>query len=105
MTTYVVTVPGTFLDSPTTEARTALVRALRPADPQSTDFGEDEELDILTMYGDSSAFSVRVAVDAGDPGGAERAAADLVRDALRTAGIAEDRARLGDPVITGIDAE
>jgi hypothetical protein len=105
MTTYVVTVPGTFLDEPSTEARATLVRALRPVDPQSTDFGEDEELDILTMYGDSSAFSVRVAVDADNPPTAEEAARDLVHDALGLAGFSEDSARLGDPVITGIDAE
>ncbi|MBD0739152.1 hypothetical protein [Streptomyces sp. CBMA29] len=105
MTTYVVTVPGTFLDAPTAEARSTLVRALRPVDPQSTDFGEDEELDILTMYGDSSAFSVRVAVDADNPPAAEGAARDLVNEALGVAGFTEETARLGDPVITGIDAE
>lgn len=105
MTTYVVTVPGTFLDAPSTEARATLVRALRPVDPQSTEFGEDEDLDILTMYGDSSAFSVRVAVDADNPPAAEEAARDLVQHALRAAGFADEKAPLGDPVITGIDAE
>ncbi|HEY5835321.1 DUF6204 family protein [Streptomyces sp.] len=105
MTTYVVTVPGTFLDAPTAQAREALVRALRPVDPQGTDFGEAEELGILTVYDGTSAFSLRLEVAADTTAHAEEAARDLAAEALRAAGYTPRSAPLGQPVITGIDAD
>jgi hypothetical protein len=104
MTTYVVTVPGTFLDTPTDEARETLVRALRPADPQGTGFGEAEDLDILTVYGGTSAFSLRLEVDAETRSAAEDTAREMAAAALRSAGYDQGSAPLGEPVITGIDA-
>ncbi|RNL73949.1 hypothetical protein EBF04_00375 [Streptomyces sp. I6] len=105
MTVYVVTVPGTFLKEFPASARTELVRALRPADPRTTDFGAAEDLDILTRYPDSPAFSLRLEVEAHDKASAEAKARELVAGALRSAGIPEEEAPLGQPVITGIDAE
>jgi hypothetical protein len=105
MSTYVVTVPGTFLTPPTDEAREALVRALRPADPRGTDFGEAEDLGILTVYGGTDAFSLRLEVTAETAPDAGRAARELAVSALRTAGWSQDQAPLGEPVITGLDKE
>jgi hypothetical protein len=104
MTTYVVTVPGTFLQAPTPQAREALVGALRPVDPQGTGFGEAEDLDILTLYDDSPAFSLRLEVAADTRSQAEATAVDLATEALRSAGYTPRTAPLGRPVITGIDA-
>ncbi|WP_225847088.1 hypothetical protein [Streptomyces sp. HPF1205] len=103
MSTYVVTVPGTFLEEPTEQAREALLRALRPADPQGTDLGEAEDLDILTVYGGTNAFSLRLEVAADTAPAAEEAARELAASALRTAGLSPEQAPLGDPVITGLD--
>jgi hypothetical protein len=105
MSTYVVTVPGTFLDTPSDAEREALVKALRPVDPQGTEFGEAQHLDILTVYPGTPAFSLRLEVAAdGVPAAGERALA-LATGALRAAGIAEDAAPLGEPVITGLASE
>lgn len=103
MSTYVVTVPGTFLDPPTDRAREALLRALRPADPQGTDLGEAEDLGILTVYGGTNAFSLRLEVTADSAPAAEEAARELAASALRTAGWSPQRAPLGEPAITGLD--
>jgi hypothetical protein len=105
MTTYVVTVPGTFLEAPTAEAREALVRALRPVDPQGTDFGEAEDLNILTVYDGTAAFSLRLEVAADSRSEAENSARDLAAAALTAAGYTPRTAPLGQPVITGIDAD
>ncbi|MDT7799248.1 MAG: hypothetical protein QOI78_2681 [Actinomycetota bacterium] len=105
MTTYVVTVPGTFLDAPPDGSKDALVRALRPVDPQGTEFGEAEHLDILTVYEDTPAFSLRLEVEADTKAAAGENARELVAQALHAAGIAAKSAPLGEPVITGIAAE
>lgn len=105
MSTYVVTVPGTFLDAPTPEARETLVRALRPADPQGTDFGEAQDLDILTVYDGTSAFSLRLEVAADTRSAAEDGARELAAAALAAAGYTPQSAPLGQPTITGIDAD
>ncbi|MEU3375263.1 hypothetical protein ACFYM2_09305 [Streptomyces sp. NPDC006711] len=105
MTTYVVTIPGTLLGERTEEATQTLERALRPADPRGTRLGEAEDLDMLTFYSGSSAFSVRLEVEADDTVTAERDARQTVTAALRAAGYAEDEAPLGDAVITGITTE
>ncbi|MFE7776359.1 hypothetical protein ACFU5O_21210 [Streptomyces sp. NPDC057445] len=105
MTVYVVTIPGTLLAELTDAVRGELVRNLKPADPQGTDFGAAEDLDILTFYGDSSAFSIRLEVEAYDTASAERKARDIASAALRSAGLSAADVPLGDPVITGIDVE
>lgn len=105
MTIYVITIPGTLLTELTADARTDLVRRLKPADPRGTEFGAAEDLDMLSFYGDSSAFSLRLEVEADDNASAESKAHDLASEALRSAGLSAEQAVLGDPVITGIDAE
>ncbi|MFG2720216.1 hypothetical protein ACGFW5_18265 [Streptomyces sp. NPDC048416] len=105
MTTYVVTIPGTLLAERTEETTKTLESALRPADPRGTRFGEAEELEMLTFYSGSSAFSVRLEVEADDTVTAEQEARRTVTAALRAAGYAEDKAPLGDAVITGITTE
>jgi hypothetical protein len=105
MTTYVVTVPGTFLEAPSAAARDALVRALRPLDPHGTGFGETEDLDILTVYDGTPAFSLRLEVKADTGPAAEQRARGLASEALLTAGIPPESAPLGEPVITGIDTD
>lgn len=102
MSTYVVTVPGTFLEQPSEAAREALVRELRPVDPQGTDFGEAEALNILTQYPGTPAFSLRLEVEADSAPHAEEHARGLASAALRSAGIPGDSAPLGEPVITGL---
>jgi hypothetical protein len=105
MTTYVLTVPGTLLTELTADARNDLVSALRPSDPRGTDLGAAEDLDSLSFYGDSPAFSLRLEVEAHDNASAEDKAREMAVAALRSAGLTAQDARLGDPVITGIDAE
>ncbi|MFE2923827.1 hypothetical protein [Streptomyces goshikiensis] len=102
MTLYVVTIPGTLLSGLTPEARKELVRALRGSDPRETDLGVAEDLDLLTFYPDSSAFSLRLEVEAADTAAAETQARDLATGALSSVGLSADAAPLGDPVITGI---
>ncbi|MFJ7591208.1 hypothetical protein ACIQZO_28300 [Streptomyces sp. NPDC097617] len=102
MTIYVVTLPGTLLTELTPEARTELTRALSGSDPRDTDLGAAEDLDLLTFYPDSSAFSLRLEVEAADTASAEAQALDLAQAALRTVGLTGEAAPLGDPVITGI---
>ncbi|MFG3280602.1 hypothetical protein [Streptomyces sp. NPDC048111] len=102
MTTYVVTIPGTLLAERTEETIKTLERALRPADPRGTRLGEEEHLEMLSFYSGSSAFSVRLEVEADDTETAEQQARRTVSEALRTAGYSQDQAPLGDAVITGI---
>ncbi|MER5726791.1 hypothetical protein ABT084_00305 [Streptomyces sp. NPDC002138] len=105
MTLYVVTVPGTLLTELTPEARSELLRALRPADPRTTDLGVEEDLDIITFYSGSSAFALHLEVEAADTAGGEREALALASAALRSAGLSPESAPLGDPVITGISSK
>ncbi|MET9604861.1 hypothetical protein ABZZ17_07300 [Streptomyces sp. NPDC006512] len=105
MTLYVVTVPGTLLTELTPDARSELLRALRPADPRTTDVGMEEDLHILKLYPDSPAFALHLEVEAPDTRAAEGKARDLATAALGRAGLDADGARLGDPVITGIATE
>ncbi|WP_405578442.1 hypothetical protein [Streptomyces sp. NBC_01190] len=104
MTTYIVTVPGTFLDAPPEGTQEALVRALRPINPH-TDSGEEEDLDILTVYSGTPAFSLRMEVEADTKTVASDAARDLAASALLTAGVPPESTSLGEPVITGIEVE
>ncbi|MEU6890377.1 hypothetical protein ABZ934_00985 [Streptomyces sp. NPDC046557] len=105
MTVYLVTIPGTLLTELTADARTRLVGALRPADPRGTELGVAEDLDILSFYSGSSAFSLHLEVEASDTASATDKARDLASSALRDAGLDAEAAPLGDPVITGIAGE
>jgi hypothetical protein len=104
MTTFVVTIPGTFLADFTPDAKQALLSRLRPSDPQATAFGEAEDLDLLTLYSGTNAFSLRLEVEADDTAHAEDEARRIAADALQGAGFSEQDAPLGDAVITGIDS-
>ncbi|MEV6553012.1 hypothetical protein AB0M57_30535 [Streptomyces sp. NPDC051597] len=104
MTDYVITVPGTFVHGITDDQRAAVERKLRPQDPSNTDFGENEELSLLTLQ-DGNMFSVRLEVEAATRDEAEAKAVDLVSAALRDTGLAEDDAPLGPAAVTGIDRE
>ncbi|MFF4319405.1 hypothetical protein [Streptomyces sp. NPDC001568] len=105
MTVYVVTVPGTLLTELTPDARAVLLRSLRPADPRTTDVGVEEDLHLLSLYPESPGFALHLEVEAADTGSAEQKARELATEALGRAGLGEDGARLGDPVITGIATE
>ncbi|WP_030740306.1 hypothetical protein [Streptomyces sp. NRRL F-5135] len=105
MTTYVMTVPGTLQRPLTEEARAAVLRALRPADPRTTDVGAAEELDILSVDSDASTFTLHLEVEAGTSGAAREEARRIAGGALEQAGLTASDAPLGEPVITAIDAE
>ncbi|MET7689201.1 hypothetical protein ABZT06_14720 [Streptomyces sp. NPDC005483] len=104
MTTYVITVPGTFLHGVPDNVRSDIGRRLRPQDPRNTELGESEELSVLTMEEDGM-FAARVEVEAPDRLQAEAEAVRLVSRALRDSGLAEQDAPLGPAVVTGIDSE
>ncbi|MET9803032.1 hypothetical protein [Streptomyces sp. NPDC006368] len=104
MTTYVITIPGTFLRELDDSARSTLVRHLRPADPRHTSLGRAEDLDVLTVN-DNGTFSVRLEVEADDSHGAEEIARRAATAALREAGYTEDEAPTGPAAVTGIDTE
>ncbi|MFF5187425.1 hypothetical protein ACFY30_27275 [Streptomyces sp. NPDC000345] len=104
MTTYVISVPGTFADGAGPGTRAELARALRPADPHRTRLGSAEDLDALTVNEDDT-FTVRLTVEADSGPEAEREAHRLARSALTAAGLDDDSAPLGPPVVTGIDSE
>ncbi|MFE9367122.1 hypothetical protein ACFYNN_30940 [Streptomyces sp. NPDC006978] len=101
MTTFVITVPGTFVTDVTDTSRAALERKLAA---QHTDVSESEGLDLLTLN-DDATFSIRLEVDTADRYEAELAAVRLVSDALRETGFSEKDAPLGPPAVTGIDSD
>jgi hypothetical protein len=104
VTTYVITVPGTFLREVPDSVCSDVGRRLRPQDPRNTDLGESEELSVLTREEDGR-FAARVEVEAPDRLQAEDEAVRLVSRALRDSGLAEAEAPLGPAVVTGIDSE
>jgi hypothetical protein len=104
VTTYVITVPGTFLREVPDSVCSDVGRRLRPQDPRNTDLGESEELSVLTREEDGR-FAARVEVEAPDRLQAEAEAVRLVSRALRDSGLAEADAPLGPAVVTGIDSE
>jgi len=104
VTTYVITVPGTFLRGIPDSVRSDIGRRLRPQDPRNTDLGESEELSVLTVEEDGM-FAARVEVEASDRTQAEAEAVRLVSRALRDSGLAEEESPLGAAVVTGIDSE
>ncbi|WP_306955451.1 hypothetical protein [Streptomyces sp. B4I13] len=103
MTTYVITVPGTFTTTVGDAARTRLGRALRPADPHHTRMGEAQDLDPLTVNEDDT-FTIRLAVEADSAMQAEEDARRLADAALHDAGLDDTSAPLGPAVVTGIDS-
>ncbi|GGS46334.1 hypothetical protein AB0E75_04460 [Streptomyces griseoviridis] len=103
MTTYVISVPGTFTGTAGEEVRARVARSLRPADPHRTQMGDEEDLDVLSVN-DDGTFTVRLTVDAATGPEAERQARRLAEDALADAGLDERAAPLGPAVITGIDS-
>lgn len=101
MTTFVVTVPGTFVSGITDTARSTLEEALAS---RHTDVSESEGLDLLTVN-EGGTFSVRLEVDAPDRYEAELDATVILSAALRKAGIPGADAPLGPPAISGIDSD
>ncbi|MEW2288658.1 hypothetical protein [Streptomyces sp. NPDC047841] len=104
MTTYVISVPGTFTTGIEADTRTRLAQALRPADPHGTHMGSAEDLDALSVN-DDNTFTLRLTVDADTGRNAEEEARRLADSALQQAGLDERAAPLGPAVITGIDSE
>ncbi|MEU6808003.1 hypothetical protein ABZ920_03100 [Streptomyces sp. NPDC046831] len=102
MSTYVITIPGTFLRGLSADQRDGLTHRLRRADPHRTSLGRQEDLDLLTVN-DDNTFSIRLEVTADDRGAAERTAKQAAAAALREVGLAEDDAPLGPTTVTGID--
>ncbi len=104
MTTYVISVPGTFTTGIEADTRTRLARALRPADPHGTHMGSAEDLDALSVN-DDNTFTLRLTVEADTGRHAEEEARRLADSALQQAGLDERTAPLGPAAITGIDSE
>ncbi|MER8033184.1 hypothetical protein ABTZ78_29945 [Streptomyces bauhiniae] len=104
MTTYVITVPGTFTADIEDGTRARLGRALRPADPHGTDLGSAEDLDTVNVNEDGT-FTLHLTVEADNNKHAEQEARRLADEALRTVGLDENTAPLGPAVITGIDSQ
>ncbi|WP_432584842.1 hypothetical protein ABVG11_01705 [Streptomyces sp. HD1123-B1] len=105
MTTFVVTLPGTFTTPLTEQERATLMKGLRPADPSRTDFEPAAELDVLTVDTENSTFTVRLEVEAGNSTEAELNAREIASSALLDAGRTERTAPMGEAAITGIEAE
>ncbi|MFJ1899936.1 MULTISPECIES: hypothetical protein [unclassified Streptomyces] len=101
MTTFVITVPGTFVNGISDTSRASLKETLAK---RHTDLSRSEGLDLLTLN-DDGTFSIRLEVEATDRYEAELEAAGLVSTALRETGLAEQDAPLGSPVVTGIDSD
>lgn len=101
MTTFVITVPGTFVAGVTETSCAALKGKLAE---QHTALSESAGLDLLTVN-DDGTFSIRLEVEAGDRYQAELDAVGLVSTALRETGFSEEDAPLGTPAVTGIDSD
>ncbi|MFI7387751.1 hypothetical protein [Streptomyces sp. NPDC049813] len=102
MTTFVITIPGTFLRDADEQTRADIARRLRSADPHQTELGREEDLDLLTVNEDNT-FSMRLEVSAGAGEEAQHKAERTAAEALRAAGFGADDAPLGPPAVTGID--
>ncbi|MEW2587197.1 hypothetical protein [Streptomyces virginiae] len=101
MTTYVITVPGTFLSDIDDETRSELTRRLAS---HHTDLSETEDVELLTVH-EGGTFSVRLEVEAPDRKTAEGDAVRLLAATLEELGLPEKDAPLGPPAVTGIDGE
>jgi hypothetical protein len=104
MTTYVISVPGTFTADIGTETRDRLAGTLGPSDPHGTRMGNAQGLDVLSVNEDNT-FTLRLTVEADTGRHAEEEARRVAGAALRDAGLDERSAALGPAVITGIDSE
>ncbi|GAA2654460.1 MULTISPECIES: hypothetical protein [Streptomyces] len=101
MTTYVITVPGTFLRDVDDAARSELARRLAS---HHTALSETEDVELLTVY-EGGTFSVRLEVEAPDRATAEEDAVRLLAGTLAELGLPEKDAPLGAPAVTGVDGE
>ncbi|MEU9161870.1 hypothetical protein AB0D29_16565 [Streptomyces sp. NPDC048424] len=101
MTTYVITVPGTFLRDVDDAARSKLARRLAS---HHTDLSEAEDVELLTVH-EGGTFSVRLEVEAPDRATAEDEAVRLLAGALEELGFSEKDAPLGPPAVTGLEGE
>ncbi|MER6315430.1 hypothetical protein [Streptomyces sp. NPDC001581] len=99
MTTYVITVPGTFLRDVDDAARSKLARRLAS---HHTDLSEAEDVELLTVH-EGGTFSVRLEVEAADRATAEEEAVRLLAGALEELGFSEKDAPLGPPAVTGLE--
>ncbi|MEV6793000.1 hypothetical protein AB0M87_13555 [Streptomyces sp. NPDC051320] len=104
MATYVITIPGTFLQEISDASRNTLLRKLRPSDPRQTPLGEAEDLDLLTVN-ENRTFSIRLEVAADNIHSAEESAKQTASAALREAGFSDRTAPLGPATVTGLDTE
>ncbi|MEU6298039.1 hypothetical protein [Streptomyces erythrochromogenes] len=101
MTTYVITVPGTFLKDIDDATRSALTKQLAS---HHTGLSETEDVELLTVH-EGGTFSVRLEVEAPDRVAAEDTAVRLLVAALEPLGFSEEDAPLGPCAVTGIDGE
>ncbi|WP_327130324.1 hypothetical protein OG311_02010 [Streptomyces sp. NBC_01343] len=101
MTTYVITVPGTFLTDVDDAARSELARRLAS---HHTDLSETEDVELLTVH-EGGTFSVRLEVEAPDRATAEDDAVRLLAGTLKELGLPEKVAPLGPPAVTGVDGD
>ncbi|MFF3673104.1 hypothetical protein ACFYYS_03850 [Streptomyces sp. NPDC002120] len=101
MTTYVITVPGTFLRDVDDAARSKLARRLAS---HHTDLSEAEDVELLTVH-EGGTFSARLEVEAPDRATAEDEAVRLLAGALEELGFSEKDAPLGPPAVTGLEGE
>ncbi|MFD6417624.1 hypothetical protein [Streptomyces sp. NPDC060194] len=101
MTTFVITVPGTFTSGISDSSRAELERRLGAL---HTDISREQGLDLLTLN-DDDTFSVRLEVDAADRYEAELDAVGFVATALQETGFSDQDALLGNPAVTGIDSD
>ncbi|MFD9722674.1 hypothetical protein [Streptomyces sp. NPDC059072] len=101
MTTYVITVPGTFLTDVDDAVRSELARRLAS---HHTDLSETEDVQLLTVH-EGGTFSVRLEVEAADRATAEDNAVRLLAGTLRELGLPEKDAPLGPPSVTGVDGD
>ncbi|MFB7179837.1 hypothetical protein ACFCYI_19310 [Streptomyces sp. NPDC056257] len=101
MTTYVITVPGTFLRDVDDAARSKLARRLAS---HHTDLSEAEDVELLTVH-EGGTFSARLEVEAPDRASAEDEAVRLLAGALEELGFSEKDAPLGPPAVTGLEGE
>ncbi|WMC90179.1 MULTISPECIES: hypothetical protein [Streptomyces] len=104
MTTYVISVPGTFTGEVPDSTKDELARALCPADPHRTHLGDEEDLDALSVN-DDGTFTIRLTVEADTTAHAEGRARQVADSALRAAGLDDGSAPLGPTVVTGIDSD
>ncbi|MFI8264606.1 hypothetical protein [Streptomyces sp. NPDC085665] len=101
MTTYVITVPGTFLTDVDDAARSELARKLAS---HHTDLSETEDVELLTVH-EGGTFSVRLEVEAPDRATAEDDAVRLLAETLEELGLPEKDLPLGPPAVTGVDGD